>query len=93
MEHNAETGDLFDFTDLDEKLTEAHYNRAVGYLKIGQLELAAQASMDALEINPDYAPVHALLEPLKSEQAGFYPSYGWYEEYDMLDELEGSEHY
>lgn len=67
MEHNAEMRDLFDFTDLDEKLTEAHYNRAVGYLKIGQLELAAQASMDALEINPDYAPVHALLEPLKQE--------------------------
>lgn len=58
---------LNDSSILDAKLTEAHYNRAVGYLKIGQLELATQASMDALEINPNYAPVHALLEPLKQE--------------------------
>ena len=32
-------------------------------------------------------------EELISEQDGFYPSYGWYEEYDLLDELEGVEHY
>lgn len=31
-------------------------------------------------------------QEVMSEQYGFYPSYGWYEEYDMLDELEGIEY-
>lgn len=49
------------------QLTKAHCNRAIGYLKIDQLELATQAVMDALKISLDYGPAHALLEPLKQE--------------------------
>ena len=63
--HFSKTPD--DSTKLDAKLAEAHYNRAIGYLKIGQLELSTQAAMDALEISSDYGPAHALLEPLKQE--------------------------
>ena len=67
MEHNAETGDLFDFTDLDEKLTEARCNLALGYLKLGELELAAKAAQDALEIDQSYPPALSLLELIKQE--------------------------
>lgn len=67
MEHNAETGDLFDFTDLDERLTEAHYNRALGYLRLGELELATGAAQDALEIDQSYSPALSLLELIKQE--------------------------
>ena len=67
MEHNAETGDLLDFTDLDEKLTEAHYNRALGYLRLGELELATGAAQDALEIDQSYSPALSLLELIKQE--------------------------
>ena len=67
MEHNAETGDLFDFTDLDEKLTEAHYNRALGYLRLGELELATKAARIVLEINQGYPPALSLLELIRQE--------------------------
>ena len=67
MEHNAETGDMFDFTDLDEKLTEAHYNRAFGYLRLGELELATKAAQMVLKINHDYPPALSLLELIRQE--------------------------
>ena len=67
MKHNAETGDLFDFTDLDEKLTEAHYNRAFGYLRLGELELATKAAQVVLKINQDYPPALSILELIKQE--------------------------
>ncbi len=67
MKHNAKTGDLFDFIDLDKKLTEAHYNRAFGYLRLGELELATKAAQTALKINQDYPPVLSLLDLIKQE--------------------------
>ena len=67
MKHKTETGDLFDFTDLDEKLTEAHYNRAFGYLKLGELELATKAAQAVLKINQDYPPALSILELIKQE--------------------------
>lgn len=51
MERHSEMGDLFDFTNLDEKLTAAHYNRALGYLRLGELELATKAAQVVLKIN------------------------------------------
>ena len=59
MKHNTETGDLFDFTDLDEKLTEAHYNRALGYLRLGEFELATKAAQTILKINTPPSNPHA----------------------------------
>ena len=67
MKHNGETGDLFDFTDLDEKLTEARCNLALGYLRLGELELATGAAQDALEIDQSYPPALSLLELIKQE--------------------------
>ena len=67
MKHNGETGDLFDFTDLDEKLTEARYNLALGYLRLGELELATGAAQDALEIDQSYPPALSLLKLIKQE--------------------------
>ena len=67
MEHNVETGGLDDSTYIDAKLTEAHYNRAFGYLRLGELELATEAAQTALEINQSYPPALSLLELIKQE--------------------------
>ena len=67
MKHNVETGGLDDSTDLDAKLTETHYNRALSYLKLGELELATEAAQAALEINQNYSPILSLLELIKQE--------------------------
>ncbi|MCY3739766.1 MAG: sigma-70 family RNA polymerase sigma factor [Candidatus Poribacteria bacterium] len=67
MEQNPETGGLDDSTDLDVKLTEVHYNRAFGYLKLGELELATEAAQAALEINQDYSPALSLLDLITQE--------------------------
>ena len=67
MKHNGETGDLFDFTDLDEKLTEAHCNRAFGYLRLGELELATKAAQTVLKINQDYPPALSILDLIRQE--------------------------
>ena len=67
MKHNVETGGLDDSTDLDAKLTEAHYNRALSYLKLGELELATEAAQAALEINQSYPLALSLLELIKQE--------------------------
>lgn len=67
MKHNGETGNLLDFTDLDEKLTEAHCNRAFGYLRLGEFELAAKAAQAVLKINQDYLPALSILELIRQE--------------------------
>ena len=72
MKRNAEAEDLYDSTNLDMKLTEAHYNRSLGYLKVGELELATEAAQAALEINQGFPLIHSLLELIKQE----YFTYG-----------------
>ena len=67
MGRNAKTLELFDFTDLDTKLVETNYNNAVGYLKIGEIELASQAALRAIKIDADHPPTQALLELIKQE--------------------------
>ncbi len=67
MRRNAKTLELFDSTDLDAKLVEANYNNAVGYLKIGEIELARQAALRAIKIEADHPPTQALLELIKQE--------------------------
>ena len=60
-------GELFDCTDLDTKLIEAHYNRAISYLSLGELELATKAAQTALMINQDYPPALSILDLIKQE--------------------------
>lgn len=67
MGRNAETLELFDSADLDAKMVEAQYKNAVGYLKIGEIELANQAAQRVLKIDADHPPTHALLELIKQE--------------------------
>ena len=67
MGRNAETLELFDSTDLDAKLVETNYNNAVGYLKIGEIELANQAALRAIKIDADHPPTQALLKLIKQE--------------------------
>ena len=67
MRLNTETLELFDSTDLDAKLIEAHYKNAVGYLKIGEIELASQAARRTLKIDADHPPTRTLLELIKQE--------------------------
>ncbi len=54
-------------TEIDIKLIETYLNTTVGYLSIGELELAMQATMKALEINSNYRPACVLLETIKQE--------------------------
>ncbi len=60
-------GGLFDCTDLDTKLIEAHYNRAISYLRLGELELATKAAQTALMINQGYPPALSILDLIKQE--------------------------
>ena len=67
MKHNIEANRLNDSTDLDAKLTKAHYNRALSYLKLSELELATEAAQTTLEINRNYRPAISILELIKQE--------------------------
>lgn len=65
--HNVDIGMLDDSADLDAKLTETHYNRAFGYFRLGEFELATKAAQAALEINRSYPLALSLLELIKQE--------------------------